>query len=273
MHPGHHLLLALALTAGLFALEAKAQEAAKPPVYELPKDPKAAVIVLDYKGGFTPPRVSDKPAMTIHADGSILLPARFQGQKEYTGKLSPDELQELLHFIVGKNDFFGYDAKAVAAKIAKAEAGKPRIMIADAASTHIEVTVNGKTHKADRYALGMRAGAADVPEVGRLQNIQQRLQREMSTIQFGGKERVLEYLKLANAELKAKHPDVAPLAVEHFSSGVEHATGDRFVTYSRQNPSDDGKPENMGVTMVTINHKQGEMPKITVTQRGPKLAT
>jgi len=170
-------------------------------LYQLPKDPKAAIIILDYKGGFTPPRTSDKPAMTIQADGTVLLPARFAGQKSFRGKLTSVELHNLLEFIIFKNQFIKYDKKAVQAKLAKI--GGPRLRIADAATVVIRVDIPRYKKKVTRYALGMGRDR-QVKELRQLSDIHRRLQQVSSVVRLGGTKAVAKWLKLANAQLKAK---------------------------------------------------------------------
>lgn len=254
-------VFALALSLPLVPLYA-APEPGKESVrkeHTLPKDKEAAVITLDFKGGFTPPRISDKPTFTILADGTVKIPAKFQGQKAYDSKISMSELQELLDFAIETQKFFEYDPKKVQEKVEQANQGGLRIQVADAATTVIRIQADGKDKEVSHYALGM---GAKVEELKRLAAVQQRLMQVMSTVQIGGKEKVAEYLKQANAELKAKHPNAEPLTTAHFQTGSERADGSRFVQFTRQVM--DAKGEQTSFTAVSINESAQAKAQVTV---------
>ena len=231
------------------------------PSYALPTDPQAAVIVLDFQGGFTPPRTSEKPNLTIRRDGSIEIPARFVGQKSFAGKIDQDELQTLLDFIIRENEFFEYDAAAVAAKLAKAG---PRFAVADAATTVIKVNTTGKSKEVSHYALGI---GTSVPELDRLKAIQQRLMRVQSVVQLGGKEQVAKWLDIANEQLKAQHPDVAPLMADHLQSGGKRSDGSVYISFARIIPRADGKSGAAATTSAFINRPAKGKQTVTVAHR------
>lgn len=250
--------LALAVTLGGSAV---ADEAAKPK-FQLPDDPKAAVIVFDYKGGFTPPRLNQKPMFSILADGSVLMPARFQGQVSHEGKISVKQIHELLTFIESKK-FFEYDAAVVKKKLAQ---GGPRPQIADAPTTVIRVTLKDKQKEVSHYALGI--GVDGVPELQAIAEIRTRLMRVQSVVQLGGDEEVKKWLKQANAELKTEFPNVRPLTEEDLQSGGKRANGSLYVSFSRRIPAPDNDPRKTIYTSVFIN-KTADTTKVNVSHREP----
>lgn len=254
------MLLALSVVSHAAADENKDPDtgAAVGMKYALPADPQAAVIVLDFKGGFTPPRISEEPTMTIRAGGDIVIPAKFEGQKAYKGKISPEELQQLLAFIIEKQKFLEYDPAKVREKL---NAGGPRIAIADAATTVIRVTVGGETKEVSHYALGM---GAKVEELVRLAAIQRRLLQVQSVVQLGGKEQLAKWLEVVNAELKKQHPDVKPFTADDFQSGGERTDGSVYVSFSRSTGDDPAKAHN---TSAFVNKPAGGEAKITVSHR------
>jgi hypothetical protein len=226
--------------------------------YALPDDPKAAVIVLDFKGGFTPPRTSDEPTMTIRAGGSVEIPARFAGQKAYKGELTREDLQELLAFIIEKQEFFKYDAAKVREKLG---AGGLRPQVADAATTVIRVTANGETKEVSHYALGF---GAKVKELDQLSAIQQRLMRVQAVVQLGGKAEIGKWLELVNAELKKLHPDVAPFTADNLQHGGDRGDGSIYVSFARSVGDDPATAKH--TSAFVIKPVTGD-PKITVTHR------
>ena len=92
--------------------------------YKLPKDPKSVVISLDFKGGYGPRRKNNAPSLSILANGTILMPDNYGMSKDVKSEMSKKELQELLEFIVEKNQFLKYNKVKVAA--AKKKALKPK---------------------------------------------------------------------------------------------------------------------------------------------------
>lgn len=169
------------------AIAAAVALAAEPQEIPLPKDAKAAVISLDFRGGFTPPRKSNDPYLVIRADGSMTVTDPFGQQKTVEGKLSAKDLQELLRFAVRDNDFFGFDAAKVAAAVKAEQAKKgPGIAIADAATTIIRINADGKEHEAKYYALGLAANQHPaVKQLGQLRAIEQKLQNVMKGVRDG----------------------------------------------------------------------------------------
>ena len=68
--------------------------------YALPDDPKAQVIVFNFKGGFTPPRKNNDPTLQILADGTMILGAPFGTLKRLEHKITQGQLQKLLAFML-----------------------------------------------------------------------------------------------------------------------------------------------------------------------------
>ncbi len=266
----------LVLTVGLFCAVAEpaAETPSKKPVYRLPKDLKATIISLDFRGGYGPPRTNDDPTMSILADGTVLMPANYAHRKTFKGKLTQAELQDLLHFIIGTNQFFRYDSKAVQEKI-RAEKQRLRAAgrgfvgrIVDAATAVIRVTASGKTNEVSYYPSGIDERA--IKELRQRQAIQKRLQQVMSIVQLGGNKEVAKWLKLANRELKAQFPGVKPLQPEHLISGSERTDGSKYVNFSRRKIGPDGKldPQSYFTTIV-IHQQAGKPPTINAIHRKP----
>ena len=236
-------------------------------VYQLPKNPKAAVIVLDYKGGLRR-RTSDKPAMTIQADGTVLLPAQFAGQKSFRGKISSTQLHNLLDFIISKNQFLKYDKKTVDAKLKKV-LGRRRLIISDAATVVIRVDIPGMKNEATRYALGMGKDR-QVKELRQLVAIHHRLQQVSTFVRLGGKKAVAKWLTLVNAELKKKFPQAKPLTISDLQSGGVRGDGSIYVSFYRRKTDANGKPvPGVAYTSGRVNKPAGKPVKIFVFHRVP----
>jgi hypothetical protein len=244
----------------------------KQPVYRLPKDPKTPMIVLDYRGGFTPPKISQAATLSIFPDGTVVIPKKFANTKAYKGKLSQGELQSLLHFIIGTNEFFKYDQATVVQEIQKekqriAAAGGAIFRLADAATVEIQVIANEKTNQATYYPSGI--DESKIKGLKQRAVIQRRLQQVMSTVQLGGKAKVSGWLKMANDALVAQHPKAKPLTLDDFQSGAERANGSTYINFSRSKLGPNGKPVPNHLTNVFINRLAQGKAKINVVYRRP----
>lgn len=222
--------------------------------FELPQDPKATVISLDYRGGFTPPRKSDRPTLSILSDGTVLVPDNYGQSRDLSDKLTAEELQELLHEIVEKQLFFAYDPDEVREEIAEASRPRPALgggvvvkvapRIADAPTTVIRVCVDGREHEASHYALDFAASQyPDIQPLARLRAVQQQLQRLITRVHAGGPEKTAEVLALVNRRLKQEHPRVAPLTEAELVSAAVRADESRFYLFQRTpRPGAEGDP-------------------------------
>jgi hypothetical protein len=263
-------LTALTVTGGSLpsASQAHAGEFGPVKTHQLPDDPKAILISLDHQSGFTGPRTGQGPTMTISADGTVTIPANYQGQKAFQEKLTRQEVQELLRFVIDKNEFFNFDPQAVQKK-KKLASGGLQMGIMDAATTVIVVHADGKSKEVRQYALGLGHGPA-VKELQQLVAVKNRLEQVRSTVQLGGEEEVGKWLKLVNKQLKAKYPQVKPLTVEDLQSGAERADGSVYVSFNRPIPSPDGNPRSAGGTNASVRKPAAGNMRVTVSHRPAK---
>ncbi len=227
--------------------------------YELPKDPSAVVISLDYRGGYTVPRIGDSPIMSILADGTITIPTTTAGQKALRGKLNERELQQLLDYILRENRFFEYDENAVKAKLA---AGGPRVAVSDAMTVIIRVVADGKHKQVSIENLGVGMGQR-IAEIEQMQAIKARLERIRSVVQLGGMQQVASWLRLINARLIAEHPEAKPLQLEHLQGGGERADGSKYLSLARVTPTVGEKTST--VTSILVIQPAGGEPQFNIT--------
>ena len=250
------LMLVSAAICTSVVLGADVKEPGELPAYELPKDPKAAVLTLDFTGGVGPPRQNDEPTLVIRADGTAIVGNPWGQQKRMEVKLEKAQVQALLWFALEKNKFFDLDAAKLKGEVMEAQQKKGGLgfAIADAATTTIRIHANGKEHEVQYYALGMAANQwPQVKGLASLHAIEKKLNQVRSEIYAGGPAGVAERLKLANAELKAKHPDAAPLTANDLQTAWQLANGQTTVAFMRQSEAD-GK-------ITTINAQVAEAEK------------
>lgn len=230
--------------------------------HTLPKDPKAAVIVLEYQGGFTPPRTNNEPALTIQADGTVILGAPFGQRKRIEAKIDQNELQELLRYLLDDQQMAKFDSAKVkdAVRAEQQKKGGLAIAIADASTPYLLVNADGKEYEAKYYALGMMASQYPaVKELARFEAARKRLEQFRSKVAIGGPKVVTKYLAMANEQLKADHPQVPALNDEHLQSAGEFVNGRVYVSFNRQEKLDDG---DVRYTSVSINVPANDKPQV-----------
>ena len=165
----------------ILAVIANGEEAtpASAATHALPAEP-GAVVVSYSVGHHIEGRMMPKsgPELVVKADGTVIVHdpfgyppdpgpepfIRLETEEDHVpapappkpahvthvaGQLTPGELQELLRFIIDKNDFFNYDSRTVHDEIAALR------MLADAPSTTFKVAADGKEHTAWAYAISM----------------------------------------------------------------------------------------------------------------------
>jgi RNA polymerase sigma factor (sigma-70 family) len=124
----------------------------------LPKDPKAVVLSMKMTGGMLR-NVTDDPYLQIQADGRVVVTERTTGAKKES-KLSAEQLQDLLRFVIQENDFLDITDKKMQDDLAKAQGNaKVGIAVGDGCTALIRVQANDKDHKVSYYAADVYAKA------------------------------------------------------------------------------------------------------------------
>jgi RNA polymerase sigma factor (sigma-70 family) len=263
------LVLAVGLAGTAIALLAPDKGAPVPATAEkdrpiaLPKDPKAPVIVLDYMGGGIR-RQSDEPILEIRADGTLLLGNPFGTGKKAETKLSPQEVQDLLRYILRSNDFLNITEGKITAAIQANDKG-PFVAVTGASILIVRVHADGKEHQVKYYAAGTMAGLhPKVKELAQLVAIEKRLDQVCKVVTAGGKEAVAAALKLANERLHKDYPKAPVLTDEDLSQAI--ARQDTLVlTFLRQRISADKDPATY--VRVTIEKPAKGETKVTVAAK------
>jgi len=118
----------------------------------LPEDPTAIVVEFDWVGGYTPPRKSNDPYLTIRADGSVSLINPFKNEPPLQTRMSPQALLEFVRFAAEKERFFDLNDAAVK-KAAEEEMRLRKIGgIPDAPTTAIRIRVGDRMHQVRCFA-------------------------------------------------------------------------------------------------------------------------
>ena len=110
-----------------------------------PKDPKAIVLSYDPgAGGFV--RKGEAPYLKIQADGEVTVTSVFDGTKT-EAKLTPEELDELVRFVIEEKDFFNVTEAKIADEIKALSVNGPFIAIGGAGTAVIKVDANDTQHE------------------------------------------------------------------------------------------------------------------------------
>jgi hypothetical protein len=202
------------LLAALLCLPAARGQAQAP--IELPKDPTAPVITLDYQDGRQ--RKCLGPHMVIRADGTVTVSDPYGSGKTVETSISMAEVRALLGFVVGQQRFFDFDEVKVKAAVT---AEVKRTGGAFGAGGNSGVVLRIKTAAQDREIRynGLHGHAKwlkDVKDLSRLNDVEQRLRRVMYVAMAGGPDEVAKHLMLVNERLKQDHPKTDPLTTNDF---------------------------------------------------------
>jgi len=196
---------------GSILLVCSAALTAEPKPYPLPADGNAVVMQLDYEGGFRAPRKDGAPRLTILAAGTVRIAV---GEGILIAKMTPRELQALLRFAIAKHRIFDFDGSAVREQIRKST-GDNAPLVEDAADTVITIVLRKKKVTASFHALRYTAGRlADIQALQDLRAVEQRLEHTVHVVRAGGRRKVEDLLRAANAKLKRERAAEPPLGID-----------------------------------------------------------
>lgn len=143
----------------------------------LPDRPKDVIVRWDRAGGMRPGSPVLEPALVIHADGTFFASPLNPGGARRAGRLTPAQLQAVLHDIVDRQDFGSIRAEQIQAQLREVTERTGRLLnVMDGGITRIEVRLPDGHHAVEMPAL--HAAHHLFPEVEPLQRlfaIQQRL--------------------------------------------------------------------------------------------------
>lgn len=218
-------------------------------IHQLPENPESPVISLDFKGGLKP-RQPNNPHLLITSSGEGFLGSPYGVSQPINFKISQDEIQDILKFIIDENHFFSFDPDAVQEKIDE-ELNKPiagdnknskRVFaVADAPTILIRVEADGRDHTVEYYALTFAARQfPNITELQQLLTIQKRLQHLTSVIRAGGEQALVPYLDTANSMIQKRWPGTPLFSVTDLVYTTLLKSGEKRLRFKvkNENPSD-----------------------------------
>ena len=227
--------VALAAVVLLLPFPVMTQKAGRPTIL-LPPDQTVAVITLDFRGGYGPPRRDDRPMLTIFPNGVVRIVDGSGEVAPIEAKISADALQELLRFAIDEHHFLDFDNLAASQQL-RAEEDKSglRHTIIDASTTVIRIRTSERDHTGEFYAL--RDYLEVYPSVKLLQDlyaVEERLLKLSYEIEAGGEEGIAAALKLANEFLRKTYPTVPLLVPADFLYTRRYSPDRRRLVFVRK---------------------------------------
>jgi hypothetical protein len=204
--------------------------------------PEARKVVLlwDYRRPDLP-RSREEPQVSLLADGSLTVSDPHGSGKTLTIKLSAEEVQELLAFIIHDQGFFQIDSAKVQASIRAAQLQDGLVPGSGATgATLLRVQGDGREHEV-RFS-DLRSHADCTRETKRLAAIEQRLGRLVHWAYAGGKTGLDAALKRANERLQKEFPDAPQLTAADLQSAVQKVNGSAHVILERRGVARDKNP-------------------------------
>ena len=232
--------------------------------YELPANGNEVIFIFDQQNGFTPPRKSNAPVFLLRANGEIEMPELYGQGRDVTGKLSPTEVQDFLHFVIAESKFLEFDASTVQGQIEQIRKTRQIPQIADAPDSIFELNLPGKGQTVRQPAIGMPSEYKEITHLQNLLAMRRGITQLMSETRVGGKAGIKKLLVPINKKLKEQYPDVAPLTEQNFSGSYTRQDGTLSATFSRPGQGQDGKPNGTYVTAVVQIQPNKDAPSITL---------
>jgi hypothetical protein len=201
--------------------------------HTLPADAQTPVITLDRNGGMIR-LLNPDPVFQILSDGTAIVGDPFGWGRVVKGKLSLDQLQALLHFILDDEKF---------ADIADADLQmRGGMRVTDATMTKISIDADGAGHQCGGAAIEMVAQQAGKNSpASRFVEIDQRIEAVRRVVALGGDDAVKKLVDAANAKLKTDLPDEPPMQPGDLANARPAADGSDEATFSRKTMLPDGK--------------------------------
>ena len=253
MHPQFLIAAVLCFAA---ALSLSAQDKA---AISLPADNSTTIVVLDFRGGYGPPRKNQDPVLTIQADGNatVVDPMGERPTRKYT--LSSAEVQDLLRDIVYEQNSFRIDRAEVSRAMEEEDRKTGTSMsIIDAATTVIRVKTADREQELRFNALGTWANRyPTIQPLQQLFNVEKRLERLIAEFSPGVRETIAIALNAVNDAMKREHPGQQPLTLNDFQFTGGETSGPHTTQFLRVQT-------DRSTLSATVTRSPGMLPRVTI---------
>lgn len=223
-----------------------------------------AVIELAFVDAPGTPQARESVSLRIAGDGAIWISPDVGGGLRRAGQMTAEELDALCRELLTEGQLDRVDNRRLGFEIERARRikGFERSLEGEAetvfrlrcAATACEVRCRSLSVMAARFP--------ELPELQRLLEVQLRLQNVAAVARAGGEAAGVQFVQIANEELQARHPGLAPLTTRDLSMFRELTSGARYVQfYRRATPTSDE-------LLVSLCETPGDAPRVTVTRMG-----
>ncbi len=213
----------------------------KPKTYTLPKDAATPVIVMDHKGGMIM-RKSDEPFLQVMPDGAVIVGDPWGAGRKVEGKITGDELQSLLRYVMEEQKFGEIQAADLRMK--------GRMVVMDAATTTISVQVDGAKQELAGRAVEMVAQQnGENSPAAHFVAVNMKLNDLANVIKLGGTKELAKFLDAANAKLKKDLPDDGQFEAKDLKRADAPAAGGAMAVFGKKVTMPDGKWHLIDVTV------------------------
>ncbi len=229
----------------------------------VPDDPQTTILELEFQ---EPDAVGMAARVAIRGDGEISVSGGAQRGTRVIGRVTANELQELLQEIVRTRRILECDSDTIAAAVEQAGRRSGRDWrIRNAATTVIRVRLRDGEHE-------VRCPAAEllcerfpgIDELERLCAVQRRLQNVKAVAQAGGTAEAERLAKIAAAEWGDESGEEREVLVRHLLHVRDSGDGLRQFQFRVDAPADDGGSSGEAVA-ITIFETPQTLPRVSVT--------
>lgn len=211
------------------------------------------------------PAAPPSVAVSIHADGTVLVPDPRGSSRPLRGRLSAADLQGLLNEVIETHGLFDCDTGTLAQSLQSAarQSGLAwRIPQAD--TTVIRVQREGRQHE-------VRCPAAElleerfpgVEDLQRLCRVQRRLQNVRSVVLVGGPQEADRLAAMANQELRRRGVEGLEMTSSDLQQVLGSGDGFRLARFQRCGPRSPQEGETQW--LVSIVETPDSPPRVSVT--------
>jgi len=207
-----------------------------------------------------------QPAVTIYADGTVVVPDGSSDGISLQGRISPPRLNKLLHEAVRTQRLLECDARELEQALIR-ESGRTGLawQVAGAATTVIRVRWEGRDHEVRCPAAALlESRFPGIDELRRIGEVQRRLQNVKCIVQAGGVEAAERLAALANRELRSG--DGLSVSIDDLQ--LVRSSGDGLC-YAQFIVTGDDLAANVSRRMVSVIQTPGAAPQVSVTQIPP----
>ena len=245
--------------------EKKAQAVANP--FELDQNLKTPILIYDVSGGMLIAPIKDRtPKFQLFADGRVIAGGN-PGTTVVNGKLTPEELNKTLEFIVNQKKILEIVQKDVEAKI---KAGKAKITLADGGYTKFSIDIKKGKNAVSIYALyNAVKNFPEIEELSRLKQIEDHLNLVAAKIHLGDDGE--EILKVVNEAVKKKKGyTIKPFTLDELALATRLPEDKFQVRFTRKPKVEGPLPANAAPMqdLHVIYYRKSKIDKPAVTFYG-----